>query len=104
MLWGEPKKLCWNAAALKTFEDLKRRFTNMPILKHLDPDLPFIIEVDASNCRIGAVLSQHLGVPAKLFPCTYYSRKLTTAEVNYNVGNNELLSIKAILGEWRHWL
>ncbi|KAK3517700.1 hypothetical protein QTP70_015680 [Hemibagrus guttatus] len=37
-------------------------------------------------------------------PCAFYSRKLTVAEVNYNVGNRELLAIKAALEEWRHWL
>ncbi|KAK3513819.1 hypothetical protein QTP70_028868 [Hemibagrus guttatus] len=30
--------------------------------------------------------------------------KLTSAEVNYDVGNRELLAIKAALEEWRHWL
>ncbi|KAK3537942.1 hypothetical protein QTP70_024542 [Hemibagrus guttatus] len=30
--------------------------------------------------------------------------KLTVAEVNYDVGNWELLAIKAALEEWRHWL
>ncbi|KAK3540782.1 hypothetical protein QTP86_001589 [Hemibagrus guttatus] len=40
----------------------------------------------------------------KLHPCAYYSRKLTAAEANYDVGNRELLAIKAALEEWRHWL
>ncbi|KAK3549364.1 hypothetical protein QTP70_035069 [Hemibagrus guttatus] len=31
-------------------------------------------------------------------------RKLTAVEANYDVGNRELLSIKAVLEEWRHWL
>ncbi|KAK3545138.1 hypothetical protein QTP70_001438 [Hemibagrus guttatus] len=30
--------------------------------------------------------------------------KLTSAEVNYDVGNRELLAIKAVLEEWCHWL
>ncbi|KAK3507946.1 hypothetical protein QTP70_005050 [Hemibagrus guttatus] len=30
--------------------------------------------------------------------------KLTAAERNYDVGNRELLAIKAALEEWRHWL
>ncbi|KAK3521390.1 hypothetical protein QTP70_004126 [Hemibagrus guttatus] len=30
--------------------------------------------------------------------------KLMAAEVNYDVGNQELLSIKATLEEWQHWL
>lgn len=51
-----------------------------------------------------AVLSQHYGQPGKLYPCTFFSRKLTSAERNYDVGNKELLSMKAAIEEWRHWL
>ncbi|KAI2666704.1 Transposon Tf2-6 polyprotein [Labeo rohita] len=42
--------------------------------------------------------------PGKLHPCAFYSRKLTSAERNYDVGNKELLSMKAAIEEWRHWL
>lgn len=35
-------------------------------------------------------------------PCAYYSRKLTSAERNYEVGDRELLAIKLALEEWRH--
>ncbi|KAK3556364.1 hypothetical protein QTP70_007079 [Hemibagrus guttatus] len=42
--------------------------------------------------------------PTCLHPCAFYSRKLMAAEANYDVGNRELLSIKAALEEWRHWL
>ncbi|KAK3530504.1 hypothetical protein QTP86_027868 [Hemibagrus guttatus] len=75
-----------------------------PILRHPDLDLPFVVEVDASSSGLGAVLSQRHGKPGKLHPCAFYSRKLTSAEVNYDVGNRELLAIKAALEEWRHWL
>ncbi|KAK3551620.1 hypothetical protein QTP70_020828 [Hemibagrus guttatus] len=61
-------------------------------------------EVDASDSGIGAVLSQRHGQPGKLFPCAYFSRKLTDAERNYDVGNKELLAMKAAIEEWRHWL
>ncbi|KAK3517426.1 hypothetical protein QTP70_010683 [Hemibagrus guttatus] len=63
-----------------------------------------MVEVDASSSGLGAVLSQRHGDPGKLHPCAFYSRKLTAAETNYDVGNRELLAIKAALEEWRHWL
>ncbi|KAK3544382.1 hypothetical protein QTP86_010147 [Hemibagrus guttatus] len=75
-----------------------------PILRYPDPDLPFEVEVDASSSGLGAVLSQRHGEPGKLHPCAFYSRKLTVMEVNYDVGNQELLAIKAALEEWHHWL
>lgn len=64
---------------------LKTSFTTAPILKYPDPNLPFIVEVDASDCGIGAVLSQRHGNPSKLYPCAFFSRKLNSAERNYDV-------------------
>ncbi|KAK3528451.1 hypothetical protein QTP70_000140 [Hemibagrus guttatus] len=62
------------------------------------------LEINASSSGIGAVLSQRHGNPSRLHPCAFYSHKLTPAERNYGVGNRKLLSIKAALEEWRHWL
>ncbi|KAL0181849.1 hypothetical protein M9458_021224 [Cirrhinus mrigala] len=104
LLKGKPSKLRWTEEASNAFATLKERFTTAPILKHPDPDLPFIVEVDASDCGIGAVLSQCHGQPGRLFQCAFFSRKLTAAERNYDVGNKELLSMKAAIEEWRHWL
>ncbi|KAK3541938.1 hypothetical protein QTP86_008165 [Hemibagrus guttatus] len=61
-------------------------------------------QVDASSCGIGAVLSQHHRIPGKVYLCAYFSDKLTPADANYDVGNRELLLIKATLEKWRHWL
>ncbi|KAI2647858.1 Transposon Tf2-9 polyprotein [Labeo rohita] len=104
LLKNKPKKLCWTEGAERAFTTLKASFTTAPILKHPDPELPFVVEVDASDCGIRAVLSQRHGQPGKLHPCAFYSRKLTSAERNYDVGNKELLSMKAAIEEWRHWL
>ncbi len=98
------RHLQWTAEAHKAFDQLKHQFTTAPILHHPDPNSPFVVEVDASNIRIGAILSQRQGDPAKLYPCAYYSRKLTPTEQNYYVGDRELLAIKSALEEWRHWL
>lgn len=95
LLKGKPAKLTWNQEAVKSFENLKTSFTTVPILKHPDPELPFVVEVDASDCGISAVLSQRHGNPGKLHPCAFFSCKLTAAERNYDVGNKELLSMKA---------
>ncbi|KAL0192360.1 hypothetical protein M9458_010656 [Cirrhinus mrigala] len=97
-------RLAWSQPALQAFDDLRQRFTTAPILHHPDPDRPFIVEVDASSTGVGAVLSQRHGEPAKMFPCAYFSHKLSPAERNYDVGNRELLAIKLALEEWRHWL
>ncbi|KAI3353056.1 hypothetical protein L3Q82_019628 [Scortum barcoo] len=64
----------------------------------------FIVEVDASETGIGAVLSQRCPVDQKVHPCAFFSRRLTPAERNYDVGNRELLAVVLALQEWRHWL
>ncbi|KAL0204491.1 hypothetical protein M9458_002509, partial [Cirrhinus mrigala] len=97
-------RLTWTPSAAQAYDELRLRFTTAPILHHPDPNLPFLVEVDASSTGVGAVLSQRQGQPPKTFPCAYFSHKLSPAERNYDVGNRELLAIKLALGEWRHWL
>lgn len=48
------------------------------------------------------MLLQWFGENPKVVPVTVFSRKLSPAERNYDVGNRELLAVK--LEEWRHWL
>jgi hypothetical protein len=66
--------------------------------------LPFIVEVDASEAGIGAVLSQRSGAPLKLRPCAFFSKKLSPAELNYDVVDWELLAVVKAFKAWRHWL
>lgn len=53
-----------------TMEDNKVRAVlqwPQPILHHADPEKTFIVEVNASNTGIGAILSQCQSTPLKLF-------------------------------------
>lgn len=61
------------------------------------------VEVDVSDLGVGAVLSQW-AQDSKLHPCAFFSRRLSPAERNYDIGNRELLAVKLVLGEWRQWL
>ena len=92
----------WTPEAEKAFKNLKLRFSSAPILVLPDPSLPFVVEVDASNVGVGAVLSQRSN--GKLHPCAYFSRRLNPTESRYDVGDRELLAVKMALDEWRHWL
>ncbi|XP_047190425.1 uncharacterized protein LOC118319617 isoform X2 [Scophthalmus maximus] len=88
------------SAAEKAFVDLKGRFSSAPVLVQLDPSSQFIVEVDASDSGVGAVLSQRSAGDKRLHPCAFFSRKLSPAEQNYDVGNRELLAVKLALEEW----
>lgn len=48
----------WNPEAERAFGDLKARFVSEPVLNHPDPHKEFLVEVDASDVGVGAVLSQ----------------------------------------------
>ena len=97
-------KFSWETEAEEAFRSLKGRFTSAPILVHPDPERQFIVEVDASNTGVGAVLSQSSAGDAKVHPCAYYTHRLSPAERNYDIGNKELLPVKLTIEEWRQWL
>ncbi len=64
----------WSPAAEAAFNTLKARFTSAPILQVPDPDWQFVVEVDASEIGVGAVLSQRAVSNQKLHPCAFFSR------------------------------
>ena len=97
-------KFFWTPEANEAFLKLKSLFTSAPILIQPDSEKQFIVEVDASDTGVGAVLSQTAGSNNILHPCAFFSRRLSPAERNYDVGNRELLGVKLALEEWRHWL
>ncbi|KAL1021133.1 hypothetical protein UPYG_G00009230, partial [Umbra pygmaea] len=103
-LTSSARPFIWTSTAAQAFRDLKQRFTSAPVLLQPDPSRQFIVEVDASDTGIGAVLSQRSSVDGKVHPCAFLSVRLTPAERNYDVGNRELLAVKVALEEWRHWL
>lgn len=72
---------------------LKELFSISPVLIHPDTSLQFIVEVDASDLDVGAVLSQRSPTDQRLHPCAFFSKKLSPTERNYDVGNRELLGI-----------
>ncbi len=94
----------WSSEAEGAFLDLKKRFTSAPILINPDSSRQFVVEVDASDVGVGAVLSQRSPEDNKLHPCAFLSHRLSPTERNYDVGNRELLAVKMALEEWRHWL
>lgn len=90
----------WNSSVEQAFLRLKTLFATAPILRFPDVNKQFIVEVDASNTGIGAILCQRSD-DNKMHPCSFYSKSLSPAERNYDVGDCELLAVKMTLEEWR---
>ncbi|MBW0551326.1 hypothetical protein O181_091041 [Austropuccinia psidii MF-1] len=92
----------FNEEALSQFQVLKEAFTTSPILSHFNPSLPTIVETDASDYALGAVLSQ-VNDSGK-HPIAFDSHKRLPAELNYEIHDKELLGIVWSLKSWRAFL
>ena len=85
------------------FEALKTAFTTAPILTHWMPDVPIVVETDASDYAIAGILSI-ICPDEELRPVAFYSRTLTAPELNYDTHDKELLAIFEAFRSWRHYL
>ena len=98
-------KEAWDARCDEAFENLKKAMASSPVLRHVDFNLPFVVETDASDFALGAVLLQpEFSGSTVLHPVAYASRKLVAAERNYSVYDKELLGLIFALGKWHQFL
>ncbi len=63
----------WSEVAQNAFDHLKRLFSSAPILITPDTTRQFIVEVDASDVGVGAILSQRSSRDDKVHPCAFFS-------------------------------
>ena len=63
-----------------------------PILITPDPNKPYMLQTDASNYAVGAVLSQ-VDDKNRDHPVAYISRTLKEAEINYSATERECLAM-----------
>jgi hypothetical protein len=85
------------------FKKLKHCFTTILILIHFDLHHECIVETDTLDFALGGTLSQ-TAKDKKLHPNIFHSRKLSPAEINYEIHNKELLAIVDCFKVWRRYL
>jgi hypothetical protein len=100
---GDAKKKEWTVAMELAFDELKRRFATAPILRQFDPKKVCIVETNASDFALRAVLSQ-TGDDGRLYLVAFHSRKFTPVEINYEIHDTELLAIVDCFKVWRRYL
>lgn len=93
-------KFEWTEECKTAFESIKRSFTEAPILQHFRPEMQSIVETDASNYALGAILSQR-DEEGRLHPVAFFARSLSKAERNYEIYDKELLGIVEAMKHWR---
>lgn len=95
--------LNWTEELEKTFEILRSKLVQTPVLNFPDFDKQFILDTDASFDCIGAVLSQkdEDGFERVI---AYGSHKMSKHEVGYCITRKELLAIYYFCQHFKHYL
>ena len=82
----------WYEECQFSFESLKIKLTQAPVLAYLSVDVPFVLETDAGVLGLGAALSQKQA-DNQLHPFAYASRSLSYAERIYSATELETLTV-----------
>ncbi|GFY26680.1 retrovirus-related Pol polyprotein from transposon 412 [Trichonephila clavipes] len=96
------QKFQWTKECEDSFLQLKEALTSSPILIYPQPDKPFILDTDASNESVGAVLSQEIDGQERVV--AYWRKCLSKPERNYCVTRKELLAIVKAIEHFHHYL
>ncbi|KAL0202037.1 hypothetical protein M9458_000055, partial [Cirrhinus mrigala] len=92
----------WTPESQQAFDKLKELLTTAPILGYPMDSSDLILDTDASNFGIGAVLSQLQQGEERVL--AYGSRSLTPTEQNYCTTRRELLAVVEFTTHFRQYL
>jgi hypothetical protein len=84
-------KYVWTEECQHAFDQLKEALMTSPILSYPLPNKPFVLDTDASDKAVGAVLSQEQDGAEKVI--AYMSKALNKHEQSYCVTRKELLAV-----------
>nr|GFC10755.1 reverse transcriptase domain-containing protein [Tanacetum cinerariifolium] len=87
---------------IDSFETLKKKLTEAPILVVPDWNLPFELMCDASDFAIGAVLGQRKTMHFQ--PIHYTSKTMTEAQSHYTTTEKEMLVVVYAFEKFRPYL
>ena len=93
----ECKNLPLSANALEAFATIKKDISHS-VITVVDPELPFVVETDASDKAIAGTLLQQ-GQPV-----AFFSRSLTSSELGHHIVEKEAYAIIECVRKWKHFL
>ena len=100
---NSPNRVEWTNDCTQAFQCLKNCLCTAPILYSPDFTQPFVVQTDASDRGIGAVLSQ-LDTDGTDHPVSFYSRKLLPREEKYATVEKECLAIRDAVNAFKVYL
>jgi len=101
-LAGKDVKFQWKIEHQLAFEQLKLKLTSAPVLAMPSNDGHYILDTDASDIGLGAVLSQVQDGEERVI--AFASRTLQKPEKNYETTRKELLAVTYGLKQFRQYL
>ncbi|KAG1957220.1 thy-1 membrane glycoprotein [Pimephales promelas] len=101
-LTNKGRRFGWSEDCAVAFRQLKAALIDAPVLAYPDPNQPFLVDTDASNVGVGAVLSQRGENGERVV--AYYSCSLSRPERNYCVTRRELLAVVLAVRHFRPYL
>jgi hypothetical protein len=99
---GRPDKIFWTTEREEAFCRLKQLIVHAPVLRVVDQSKVYILQTDASDLGLGAVLSQIQD--GEEHPIAFASRKLSPTEKKYSIVEKECLAIVWALKNFHQYL
>ena len=84
--------ISWNDAAEVSLQDLRSSVTSDSVLALPNFDLMFVLDTDACNYAVGAVLQQE-SPSRQSSPIAFFSKHLISPQQNYSTTEKELIAI-----------
>ena len=92
----------WDEEQHHAFEQVKALLATAPVLHRPDRTSQFVIQTDASDTGLGAVLTQTVGGEERVLE--FASRTMTSAERNYSVTERECLAVIWAIHKFRPYI
>ena len=101
-LTEKDRPFTWGEVEESAFQTLKERLGSAPVLAHPRAEGQFILDTDASDEGIGAVLSQVQDGEERVI--CFGSKRLSKTERNYCITRRELLAVVTFVLQYKHFL
>ena len=91
----------WTHEEENSMQELIKKLCEKPLLGQPNPYYPFLLETDASNFAVGAVLSQKSTEDNKTIrPIGFFSKTLSSAQQNWYIVEKEAYALVIALENW----